>query len=497
MIYNERRLGDMEETKNECKESVAISNDETRKEHDSKIDKGEAIEANNTMIEDGVHNYSRAERYVAPKEVDVQKQLEWFQDQKLALMMHWGIYSQLGIVESWALSDEDAPWSRNCIDWEVDGEEFKKEYFDLNKTFNPVRFNPKEWAEIASDAGFKYFIFTTKHHDGFCMWDTKYSDYKVTNEDCPFHKHKYSNITYHLFEEMRKKELGIAAYFSKADWHIPYYWSSSFENGSYTSRNPSYDPEIHKEVWEKFAQFTRNQILELATEYGKLDVLWFDAGWVCKENGQDIRLGEIMDEVRLHQPWVLSADRTVGGPYENYVTPEQCIPNEPLLIPWESCITIGTSFSFKYEDEYKTPRELVKLLVDVVAKGGNLALNVGPQPDGRIPEGAKKSMKGLGEWMRLYGEAIYGTRPCAPYKKNGIAFTRKNNNVYAIKIYEENDEILEEIIIPFSQTVFRMKLLGVNIDLSFDILGDGYKVVIPKMYIKKELIGCVIEMIVE
>ena len=164
------------------------------------------------IVENGVHNYSTKDRYVWTEDPKVLQKIEWFRDQKLGLMMHWGAYSQLGIVESWALSDADACWARHCIDWEVTGEAFKKQYFDLNKTFNPIRFEPEKWADIAKAAGTKYLLFTTKHHDGFCMWDSKYSDYKITAPDCPFHTNHYADICAHLFESFRKRDLGIIAY---------------------------------------------------------------------------------------------------------------------------------------------------------------------------------------------------------------------------------------------------------------------------------------------
>lgn len=433
------------------------------------------------IVEQGVHTYSAVDTYVAPTDPKVLKQLEWFQDQKLALMMHWGPYSQLGIVESWALSDQDAEWSRDGIDWDVDNEAFKKQYFDLNKTFNPIRFEPEKWADLAAEAGFKYLIFTTKHHDGFCMWDTKYSDYKTTAPDCPFHTHKYADICKNLFESFRKRGLGISAYFSKADWHIPTYWNSKFDRGNFTWRGPSYNPTENPELWEKFVQYTQNQIKELCTEYGKIDILWFDAGWVCSQANQDIRLGELIDEIRKFQPWILSADRTVGGPYENYVTPEQCVPSKPLGIPWESCITMGTSFSFKYEDTYKSPREIINLLVDVVAKGGNLALNVGPQPDGRLPEGAIRSMKGIGEWLKVFGESIYGTRVVAPYKQDNIAFTKKGNAIYALRMYkDENEQVESQIKIPINKNVSSVNLLGSNISIPFEKADNNIIVALPE-----------------
>ncbi len=430
-------------------------------------------------VEEGVHNYSRADRYVWPKEPAVRQQLEWFQDQKLALMMHWGPYCQLGLVESWALSDHDAGWSRSDIDWVSDGEAFKRQYRDLNKTFNPLRFEPEKWAQAAKEGGFKYFIFTTKHHDGFCMWDTKYSDYKITSPDCPFHTHRYADVCRNLFEAMRNKGLGIAAYFSKADWHVPCYWNDSLERGSFTWRGPSYDPKKHPELWEEFVQFTHNQVMELATGYGKLDVLWFDAGWVCERAGEDIRLGELMDKVRQVQPWVLSADRTVGGPYENYVTPEQCVPEKPLGIPWESCITMGTAFSFRYEDDYKSMREIACLLMDIVAKGGNLALNVAPQPDGRLPRRALANMKELGEWLKVYGEGIYGTRVCAPYKKDGICFTQKEKEglVYAFRMYpDEHEAACKELFLPYEGAVQSIRQLGTEGEAIFEKKDGGYLV---------------------
>lgn len=441
---------------------------DTEKDTVKELEKENRMEKETEKVEQGVHNYSAAEAYVWPEDEKVLKKLEWFQDQKLALMMHWGPYSQLGIVESWALSDADAEWSRHCVDWEVTGKEFKEQYFALNKTFNPIRFEPEKWAQLASEAGARYLIFTTKHHDGFCMWDSKYSDYRITAPECPFHTSRYADVCAHLFEACRKRDIGIAAYFSKADWHVDSYWAKDCARGDYMWRGPSYQPEEQIERWEEFVTFTQNQIRELATQYGKLDIMWFDAGWVCKETGQDIRLGEIIEEVRKYQPGMLCADRTIGGLYENYITPEQCVPEEPLNVPWESNITLGTSYSFQYEDRYKSPREVVCLLVDIVAKGGNLAINVGPQPDGRISRTAQESLRGLGAWLSKNGDAIYGTRVCAPYKAGNIAFTKKGSKVYALELFPAGSEsVPEEVRIPWQGAVDRISLLETGETLSF------------------------------
>ena len=276
---------------------------------------------------------------------------------------------------------------------------------------------------------------------------------------------------------LNPSERGESAYFSKADWHVDSYWKEDTEKGKFKSRGPSYNPAENPEEWERFVTFTHNQIKELATGYGKLDAMWFDAGWVCERAGQDIRLGEVIEQVRKVQPGMLCADRTIGGPYENYVTPEQCVPEKPLSIPWESCITLGTSFSFKYEDTYKSPREVINLLVDIVVKGGNLAINVGPQPDGRLPEGAIRTLKGMGAWLGVYGEAIYGTRVCAPYKKGNIGFTQKNGTVYAIETFaKETDPAENTVWIPYEGEVHEITAMGGEKVISFTEETGGYRV---------------------
>ena len=438
------------------------------------------VENKEEVVQQGVHNYSAVDTYVKPTDPAVLEKLEWFQDQKLALMIHWGIYCQLGIVASWALSDKDDDWSRHQVNWTDDGEKFKEQYYALNKSFNPIRFQPKEWAQTAKDCGFKYLILTTKHHDGFCLWDTRYSDYKVTAPDCPYHVSEHADLVKSMFDAFREKGLGIGAYFSKADWHTPYYRTPELPDPNPSDRGPMYSPAAEPERWENFVQYTKNQVLELCEGYGPIDILWFDAGWVCASNGQDIRLGEIVDEARKIQPGILSVDRTVGGPYENYVTPEMCVPEEPLGVPWESCLTLGADFTYEYADRYKSPRELVNTLVGILAKGGNLALNVSPQPDGRIPVDAMDSLRGLGEWLKVYGEAIYGTRVCAPYQSGNISFTRKDDAVYAIRLFPVAQESVDsKLFIPYAGKVSKVTMLDSGEDVSFVPGESGITVTVP------------------
>ena len=416
----------------------------------------------------------------------LRERLEWFQDLKFGFMMHWGAYSQWGCIESWPLVEEDK-WARpdDLKAWIERGknmEIFKRDYFNLPKTFNPVQFNPSKWAKIAKEAGMKYMVFTTKHHDGFAMFDTKFSDYKITSPDCPFSKNARSNVVREVFNSFSREGFGIGAYFSKADWHHPDYWSS---DAPARTRNPNYDTDANPEKWHRFVEFVHNQIRELATEYGHIDILWLDAGQV-RPPKQDILMERLAEMARSYQPHLIIVDRTVGGRFENYRTPEQEIPERPLPYVWETCMTMGKQWSFKPDDNYKSTRELIHLLVDIVAKGGNFLLNVGPDPNGNLPEPAVLRMKEIGEWLKINGEAIYGTRPVYPYKDGNVCFTTKQGKIYAIYLAKETglpSEIKISSLKPLSGQKVRM--LGVSATIPYADSGNsGVILKIPERIIK-------------
>jgi len=424
-------------------------------------------------IKKGTHDYTAAEDWVKPKEQEILDKLEWFRDQKLALMIHFGIYSQLGIIESWPMIDAEKSWSQVQLDWVKDSKEFRKQYMDLNKSFNPIRLQSDKWAEFAKKNGFKYLVFTTKHHDGFCLWDTKQTDYKVTDPSCPYSSSAKPDIVRDVFDAFRKEGLGITAYFSKPDWHCENFWEEGYINEC-TDRYPSYDPEEKPEKWEKYVQFTHAQIKELIEEYGPVDTLWFDGGWVDKRLGYDIRLEEIIPEVRKNNPGLIVVDRTCGGEYENYITPECTIPPEPIDVPWEACLPISESFSYRFDDStYKSAKELIYTFVEIVAKGGNLALNIAPQPDGRLPARAMEEVAKMGAWLERCGEAIYGTRICAPYRVDDIAFTQNKEAVFAIVL---KDKLSGKIVIPYEGCVSGATLLNTDTSLKYKVVKGGIKV---------------------
>ncbi|MBV8255806.1 MAG: alpha-L-fucosidase [Chitinophaga sp.] len=391
--------------------------------------------------------------YVPEPDKAVQQKLDEWQDWKFGMLIHWGPYSQWGVVESWSICPEDEGWCQRKPAG-IPYYDYLQKYEALGKTFNPVKFNPEHWAKAAADAGMKYLVFTTKHHDGYCMFDTKQTDYRVTAPGVAFSKNPRANIAKEVFEAFRKAGVHAGAYFSKPDWHTEYYWWSYFPP---KDRNVNYDLKTYPERWNKFKQYTYNQIEELMTEYGKLDILWLDGGWVrplthqTKESlswsktlpqDQDIDMPKIASMARSHQPGLIVVDRSVHGQYENYRTPEQQIPDKPLSYPWETCMTMASSWSYAPNDKYKSVNTIIHNLVDIVAKGGNYLLNVGPGPDGELHDEAYTTMKGIGEWMHLNGEAIYGTRAVAPYKDGKVCFTRKKDgSVYAIYLLDEQEKL--------------------------------------------------------
>lgn len=345
------------------------------------------------------------EQIVFEKPFWLQERLRWFRSLKFGVIFHWGPYAQWDCCESWPLVPEDE-WARaddmEC--WTARGknlERFQEDYWRLNESFNPVRFDPQRWADIIAQSGARYMTLTAKHHDGFCLWDTTTTTYRSTHPSCPFHRHSRCDIVREVFDSFRNRGLAISCYFSKADWSCPYYWSPSIQA---TSRhaNTVDDPE----TWAKFVDFTYEQIAELMSDYGKIDILWLDAGWV--KGREDIEMDQLIGMARALQPHLIVANRTVGDQYEDFLTPERGIPDDMLSDPWEACIPLGDNWKFHPRDKFKSAEEVVETLQVTASRGGNLLLGIGPDANGEIPEEPVEVLTKVGEWISKHGDKVFG-----------------------------------------------------------------------------------------
>lgn len=361
------------------------------------------LSANRVDAQSFVHEKSDA--YQWPDDPLVVSNLKEWQDLKFGIILHWGVYSVPGICESWTITSEDwiTPDTTRTYD------EYKQWYWGLSADFNPKRFNPSQWARVAREAGMKYMVFTTKHHDGFCLWDSRQTDYTVTHSGMM--GRDSADVARYVFEAFRQEGIKTGCYFSKPDWHSPYYW---WPVKATPNRRHNYKISDYPERWAQYQHFVYNQVEELMSGYGKMDILWLDGGW-CTLPHEDIRLDSIVAMARSYQPGLIVVDRACPGPHENYQTPEQTIPDTQILNPWESCMTLTYDWGWTDHPVFKTPAKIIAVLSEVVAKGGSLLLGVGPTPDGIIEEGAEQRLLQVGRWLTCNGAAIYGTVPTPVY----------------------------------------------------------------------------------
>jgi alpha-L-fucosidase len=432
--------------------------------------------------------HPQSTKYEWPTDQLVQQKLEHWRDQKFGMIIHWGLYAVPGMIESWALCSEE--WITRDSTQSYD--DFKKWYWGLKKDFNPTQFNPDQWAAAAKSAGMRYLVFTTKHHDGFCMFDTKETDFKISNG--PFASNPKANVAKYVFDAFRKQGFMIGAYFSKPDWHSEYYWWPTYAT---PDRNNNYDIRKFPWRWNRFKQYTYNQISELMHDYGSMDILWLDGGWVRPLEtvtdevrswgaaipawGQDIDIPAIATMARKAQPGLLIVDRTVHGAYENYQTPEQRVPDQQLPHPWESCITLGNNWGYVPNEPLKSASKVIHQLIEVVAKGGSLLLGVGPTPQGVLPEPVIQRLDEIGNWLSKNGAAIYDTRPTANYKDGDVYFTQSKDSsiIYAMVLIADGVPGTIEWTGHVPAKGNRIKLLATNSNVKFVAKGDKVIVTIP------------------
>lgn len=416
-----------------------------------------------------VHQQSNTEDYVWPTDPQVLTKLKHWQDQKFGVLMHWGLYSVPGIVESWSICSEDWIVRERKPTYEED----KAWYWSQKDSLNPVNFDPSKWADVMKKAGMKYMIFTTKHHDGFCMFDTKYTDFSIAHG--PFGKDPRHNIAKEVFNAYRNKGFMIGCYFSKPDWHSKWFWNPYYAT---PNRRINYKKQQHPDWWQNYRKFTQNQLNELTTDYGNIDILWLDGGWIT---GEEIGLDTILVDARKRNPGMISVDRTIRGKNENYQTPEQGIPAKQLDIPWESCITLSHAWGWTPNAKFKSPNKVIGILSEIVAKGGCLALGVGPKADGTLQPEVVNNLLQIGNWLNKNGQAIYSTVNAAHYNDGKVWFTADKNGktLYAIYALEDGEKTPKTITWTENKPKGKLILLQNGKSVKYTVKGNQVTVTLP------------------
>ncbi|MDA0196087.1 MAG: alpha-L-fucosidase, partial [Bacteroidetes bacterium] len=346
-----------------------------------------------------------------------QEALKAFQDNRFGMFIHWGPV---------ALRGEEISWSR--------GKQIPiEEYDNLYKEFNPVLFNAKEWVTAAKDAGMKYIALTTRHHDGFCLWDSQFTDYDMAST--PYGK----GVVKELVDECKKQGIDFGAYYTICDWrHEDYPVVYPDPNYKFHVEKDITDPAVKAQM-DRYVKFMKNQLKELIENYDP-SFIWFDGEWEwawTHEMGMDLYayLRSLKDDLLINNRVDKGREGMDGTTKSNlfagdYATPEQRVGNFDNENAWETCMTIATQWAWKANDKMKSRKECIHTLLQTIGGDGNLLFNVGPMADGRIEQRQIDRLREMGDWLKINGEAVYKTRG-GPYKPtDNLVSTRKGNKIY-------------------------------------------------------------------
>lgn len=384
----------------------------------------------------------------APSNIEARQQ---FQDAKFGLFIHWGVFSILG----------DAEWVMNNQNIKV------KDYTRLMHFFNPTEFNAHDWVSMAKNAGMKYITLITRHHDGFSMWNTKYSDFNIMNT--PYHK----DVVKMIVDECHKQNMKIFLYYSILDWRRNDYSYWTGRTGQGTGRT------IHGD-WNDYIKFMENQLTELLTNYGKIDGIWFDGYWdqTAPEGEKDRtpridwHLTEIYALIHKIQPACLVGNNHHLSPLpgEDFQMFEKDLPGQNKSglsfqkpsdqLPLETCETMNNSWGFNIKDDnYKSVNTLIHYLVNAAGRNANFLLNVGPQPNGIIQQEFQDTLQLIGKWMDKYGESIYGTRGNVVPPQDWGVVTSKDKKIY---VHILKDSIQPIVLEGIKEKIKSCQLMGRN-----------------------------------
>jgi alpha-L-fucosidase len=405
-----------------------------------------------------------------------------FENAKFGLFIHWGVFSILGDAE-----------------WVMQNENIKvKDYTRLMDFFNPAEFNAHDWVAMAKNAGMKYITLITRHHDGFSMWDTKYSDFNIMNT--PYHK----DVVKMIVDECHKQDMKIFLYYSLLDWRRDDYSYWTGRTGQGTGRT------VHGD-WKDYIKFMENQLTELLTNYGKIDGIWFDGYWdqTAPEGAQDRtpridwHLPEIYALIHKLQPACLIGNNHHLSPLpgEDFQMFEKDLPGQNKSglsfqkpsdqLPLETCETMNNSWGFNIKDDnYKPVNTLIHYLVNAAGRNANFLLNVGPQPNGIIQEEFRDTLQQIGKWMEKFGKSIYGTRGNIMPPQDWGVVTSKENKIF---VHILKDSIQPVVITGIRNKIKSCTLMGTGEQVKYDqnknevtIRLDGIALVEPDTIIEIE-----------
>jgi alpha-L-fucosidase len=390
--------------------------------------------------------------------------MEWWKEARFGLFIHWGLYAQP--AGEW--KGEEVP---GISEWIMARAKIPvKEYEPLTTTFNPVKYDAEAWVRLAKEAGMKYIVITSKHHDGFAMFHSKASQYNIVDAT-PFDRDPLKELA----DACEKQGIRLGFYYSQAqDWHEPggTYWN--IEQGE-----PHWDPDLERDSLMSYINGKAvPQVKEILENYGGLDILWWDT-----PRGMTEEAAEALQAVADQYPAMITNNRLYRPWPGDFSTPEQHVPPTGLDYDWEVCMTMNTSWGYKhYDHNWKSSETLIRMLVDIASKGGNLLLNVGPTAEGEIPEPSVERLKAIGKWMDVNGESIYGTEASPFFKLPwGRCTSRATGKGTTLYLHVFNWPENEVLIVPgISTKVSSVKLLeDPTQELSSYFEGDDLLIELP------------------
>ena len=367
----------------------------------------------------------------------VEERLQWWREARFGMFIHWGPVT---------LKGTEIGWSR--------GAQIPiAEYDNLYKSFNPTKFDAEAWVAAAKDAGMKYIVLTTKHHDGFCLWDTKLTDHNIMNS--PWHRDAVKELS----AACKKQGLAFGTYYSTCDWHHP----------DFPLTSPGGRVKRDKYDLDRYTEYLKGQVKELLTNYGPLSTIWFD---VPQQFDQKRGQG-VIDFVRSIQPDVLVNNRT--GAKGDYDTPEQRVGGFQIDRPWETCMTICNQWAWKPNDPMKPLDQCIRTLVSCAGGDGNLLFNVGPTPEGLIEERQVARLKEMGAWLKEYGESVYATRG-GPIKPTAQYATTRRDNVIYLHVFTSAPD---EVVLPALSKKIKSATILKGGPVTWKTEGDELRVSVP------------------